>query len=96
MPRLQVPEKLHRELTELVETSGLKVVITESPPFDLRVAAGIGQRECTEDVLEAGGWIGCATAWAMARKHGLAVREVGALLNTLKIKVRECCLGCFR
>lgn len=53
------------------------------------------RRESTADTLEAGGWIRCATAWAVAARHEIALRRLGALLNALDIKVRKCSLGCF-
>jgi hypothetical protein len=93
--RLCVPEELRETVATFLETSGLDLEIAESEPCDIRVETGGERRESTADTLEAGGWIGCATVWAMAAKHELALRRLGALLNVLDIKVRNCSLGCF-
>ncbi|HVN96549.1 MAG TPA: hypothetical protein VMT62_08985 [Syntrophorhabdaceae bacterium] len=41
------------------------------------------------------GRIACKQALKIAEEEGISSREVGALLNELKIKVRGCQLGCF-
>jgi hypothetical protein len=93
--RLCVPEELREKVAAFLETSELDLEIVESEPCDIRVEAGGERRESTADRLEAGGWIGCATAWTMAAKYKLALRRLGALLNVLDVKVRKCDLGCF-
>lgn len=41
------------------------------------------------------GKIPCATAFHLAQELGISRRELGELLNELRIKVIECQLGCF-
>ena len=47
------------------------------------------------DTIYAGGWIECPTAWALAKKLGVSVQQMGVLLARLNVKVRNCGLGCF-
>ncbi len=61
----------------------------------LRIRESPERTESTVDLLEAGGWIECSTAWAMAGRHGLSVNQVGRLVNALDIRIKACCLGCF-
>lgn len=37
----------------------------------------------------------CATAFRLAEELGISRREVGKLLDELKIKITQCQLGCF-
>lgn len=39
--------------------------------------------------------ISCKVALEIADKNGIPRRQVGELLNSLKIKIRDCQLGCF-
>lgn len=39
--------------------------------------------------------IGCAAAFRLAEELGLSRRDMGELLNQLKIKIIQCQLGCF-
>lgn len=39
--------------------------------------------------------ISCKKALEIAEKNTISRKEMGKLLNELKIKVRECQLGCF-
>ena len=94
--RIQVSPDLAEKVAAFADTGGLELEIVESGPADLRVNVSGERRESTVDVLEAGGWIKCATAWALARRHGVELLALGGLLNVLDIKIRECCLGCFR
>ena len=41
------------------------------------------------------GKISCAMAFKIARESNISTKEVGALLNQLKIKISSCQLGCF-
>jgi hypothetical protein len=41
------------------------------------------------------GKIACAAAFRLAEELGLSRRDLGELLNTLKIKITHCQLGCF-
>ena len=39
--------------------------------------------------------IDCSEALAIARKHGIPAKEVGAACDHLGIKIQNCQLGCF-
>ncbi|MGA9755944.1 MAG: hypothetical protein WBV23_12480 [Desulfobaccales bacterium] len=41
------------------------------------------------------GKIACAAAFRLAEELGLSRKDLGALLNDLKIKIIQCQLGCF-
>ncbi len=41
------------------------------------------------------GKIPCATAFKVARECNVSTKEIGSLLNQLKIKIANCQLGCF-
>jgi len=41
------------------------------------------------------GRIACATAFRLAQEFNLSRKEMGELLNELKIKIAQCQLGCF-
>ena len=41
------------------------------------------------------GKISCAQALKLAKEEGVSSRELGNLLNEIKIKVAACQLGCF-
>jgi hypothetical protein len=41
------------------------------------------------------GRIPCAAAMGLAKEMGLSRKEMGELLNGLRIKITECQLGCF-
>lgn len=41
------------------------------------------------------GKIACAAAFRLAEELGLSRKELGELLNELKIKIVQCQLGCF-
>jgi hypothetical protein len=42
-----------------------------------------------------GGKIACAVAFRLAEELGLSRKDLGDLLNKLKIKITHCQLGCF-
>jgi hypothetical protein len=41
------------------------------------------------------GRISCATAFRLAQELGVSRKDLGELLNELKIKITQCQLGCF-
>ncbi len=94
MTTICVPEALMEKVSAWKKESGASAELSSSEG-KLRVHESEDKLESTIDVLEAGGWIGCATAWAMAGKHGLSVNQVGQLVNALDIRIKACCLGCF-
>jgi hypothetical protein len=53
------------------------------------------RRESTLDVLYSGGWITCATARTIAGNFEITLSQMGEMLDYLKVKVKQCGLGCF-
>ena len=40
--------------------------------------------------------LNCAAAFMIAAKHDLPINKIGELCNEMKIKIRNCQLGCFK
>jgi hypothetical protein len=97
MIRLCVPESLREKVAGFVEHQGLNWELVVEAPCEVRIAVSDGsdRRECTGDTLEAGGWIKCSAAWALGVMYGIPLLQLGAFLDVLDIKVRQCALGCF-
>ena len=57
----------------------------------------MNEEEITAKLKEAAkdGKIPCALAFKIARDNNLSTKEVGTLLDRLKIKITSCQLGCF-
>jgi hypothetical protein len=41
------------------------------------------------------GKLPCAMCFKIAEDFGISKREMGKILNEIKVKIRECQLGCF-
>jgi len=97
MIKLCVPTELREKVAAFIEANGVNWSVVDAEPCDIRVAVGPPgeRRESNADTLESSGWISCPTARAMGKKHGIAIPQLGALLNELDVKVRRCLLGCF-
>ena len=93
--RVHVQPELREKVLPLIAAGRLAVELAEDGPCDIRVETGSREREGSADVLYAGGWIACPTAWGLAKKHGLPLAALGELLDALDIRVRRCALGCF-
>ena len=55
------------------------------------------REKLTEKVkaLSKGGKVSCKQALKLAEEEGISSRDLGNLLNELKVKVMGCQLGCF-
>jgi hypothetical protein len=55
------------------------------------------RRELEKAILEKvkGGKIPCAVCFKIAEDFGITKKEMGKILNEMKIKVGQCQLGCF-
>jgi LAO/AO transport system kinase len=42
------------------------------------------------------GKLPCAMCFKIAEDFGISKREMGKLLNEIKVKIRQCQLGCFK
>ena len=55
------------------------------------------QKRLREAVRNAavGGRLSCEQAHVLGKELGVHLREIGAVCNELKIKIKDCQLGCF-
>jgi hypothetical protein len=93
--RLCVDVSIIESLTKFIETEGVEIDLTQDDGSDADVLVCDDRKESDLDTLYSGGWIKCRTALNMAKKLEIPRIQMGALLDHLKIKVRNCSLGCF-
>ncbi len=57
----------------------------------------VDQKKLEEAILEKakGGRIPCAVCFKIAEDFGVSRKEMGRVLNNIKIKISQCQLGCF-
>jgi hypothetical protein len=55
------------------------------------------RKKLEEAILERskGGRLPCAMCFKIAEDFGISKREMGKILNKMKIKISQCQLGCF-
>lgn len=92
---LSVPEKMRPALAAFIEAESLPFELVSDGDAPVKVVPGRKGEDSTPAELRAGGMIACGLARDMAGRLGVKTREIGKLLNHLKIKVRACDLGCF-
>lgn len=90
-----VPDNLIERVKSFIESEGVLLEIVGEGSADLRIVQSQGRIQSDACILQAGGWIACPTARAIARELGITPKKVGRLLDILDIKVRDCELGCF-
>jgi len=61
-------------------------------PEIISKAEGLREKITTSSV---DGKLDCAKAFKIAQDEGLSIKEFGAILNVLNIKIGNCQLGCF-
>ena len=93
---LSTPKELREKVSQFAKANDLDVKIVEGEPCDIRIVSAGEKVKSRTDTLQAGGQINCAAAWKMAEKHHIPLLLLGALLDLLDIRVRQCCLGCFK
>ena len=93
--RLCVDVSIIESLTKFIETEGIEIDLTQDDDSDVNVLVCDDRKESDLDTLYSGGWIKCGTALNMAKKLEIPRIQMGELLDHLKIKVRNCSLGCF-
>ena len=98
MVRVYAPSELRGKIRSFAQSNQLSLDVVEEKPWDIQVVLSTGpeRTESSADVLQAGGMILCATAWAMSAKHSSPLLHLGALFNELDIRIRQCSLGCFK
>jgi hypothetical protein len=92
---LAVPDELLKSVSDFVQAEKMALDVVAGEEGTVRVVQSGKRRQSTISVLEAGGWITCATARGMAPKLGITLQAMGKLLNHLDIRIRACELGCF-
>ncbi len=91
-----VPAEMADELAQFLSAESIDLSAVTDGPGAVQVARSDPEpQESGLDTLYAGGWISCDNARALAGKLAIAPREVGKLLDCLKVKIRLCVLGCF-
>jgi len=97
--KVYVSEKLRESVERFLCENNIQLeLVADSQSADISIVAPADENDkkmCDPKVLRAGGWIKCPTVWAMGKQHGLNLMQLGALLNMLDIRIRECALGCF-
>ena len=82
-------------LEAMLESEGIALELTTNPGEAAATIRPGDREQCDLETICAGGWIECPAAWALAQKLGISVQAMGAVLERLNVKVRNCGLGCF-
>ena len=91
-----VPEALREKVETFVKAQEIPLTLVSPDSGGVRVVESAERQESSVAVLYAGGWIRCHAALTLAKELNIDSRALGEILNLLKIKVRECSLGCFK
>lgn len=95
MKKISILESMSADLKKFVDDKSIAIEIV-SDGGDLNIEdTGPEKLESSVSVLYSGGWIACATARAIARKIDITLPQLGEILDYLKVKVKQCGLGCF-
>ena len=92
---IKAPAEMVDKLNVFFAEHGQQVRVSASETAQLTVELAPGRNESNLEVLYCGGWISCETARQLADDLALPLADMGALLNSLDVKVRRCALGCF-
>lgn len=92
---INVPEKLGGEFKAFLAKENIALEPVTGAATEVSVVMSEERRECTSTALYHGGWIKCETARELKENLAVDYKSVGKILDYLKIKVRECDLGCF-
>lgn len=90
-----VTQDLAEQVTEFVKAETLALEVVSAGSGTIEIVRSEDQQQSDPSTLQAGGWVTCTDAFAVASKLGLPTRTMGKFLNLLDIKIRECQLGCF-
>lgn len=91
-----VPPGWREACLDFIRQENLPWRVVDSPLGRLNIAEEDPPGTCTTERLIPGGRVVCATALEMAALYQAPPAAIGRLMNLLKIKVRECQLGCFK
>ena len=90
-----VPEDLRERVGAFLSAEAPAIEMVSDGGGTVRIVQSAERRQSNPTTLQAGGWITCPTARAMAAKLQIDGRKMGKLLDLLDVKVRVCELGCF-
>lgn len=99
MKRICVKRSIESSLKAFFTEKAIDVeVVTDS--FDSSsdvIVEDSGQERLESDlrILYSGGWISCNNAWGLADRMEVSFGQMGAVLNHLDVKIKQCQLGCF-
>ena len=91
-----IPEALREKVETFVKSQEIPLTLVSPDTGNTRVVESAERQESSATVLYAGGWIRCHVALSLARELNIESRNLGKILNLLKIKIRDCRLGCFK
>jgi len=95
MKKIFVSESMSADIKKFVDDKSISIEIV-SGGGDLKIEeTGEERLESSLSVLYSGGWTSCATARATAKKLEITLPQMGEMLDHLKVKVKQCGLGCF-
>lgn len=96
---LSVPVPWRDRVQAVLREEGVDLALV-TPPAEatVEIVESRGSERALADpaTLPAGGAIRCVTALSMAGRLGIPTRTLGALLDVLDVKVKDCSLGCFK
>ena len=90
-----VTSALAQTVADWVQAETLSVEVVSDGSGTVQIVRPEGRQQSDPSTLQAGGWITCGDARALAAKLEVPVPAVGKLLDVLDIRLRNCELGCF-
>ena len=93
--KLSVPEGMLEKVRTDIQQMDIQVEVVTGGECAVAVREAEAGSECNASALYPGGWISCTNAWTAANKLEIEKKNMGAFLDLLDIKVRDCQLGCF-
>ncbi len=91
-----VPESRRKDMEAFLQSEKIPLAVVSPEAGDVTFEESVERKECSRAVLYGGGWMRCPVALALAHELGMAPRDLGKTLDFLKIKIKECSLGCFK
>ena len=92
---LVVPPDLLPAISALAQEHEMPLQVASEGEATVQVVKAAAGVESDITALQAGGWIKCPTALAMAEELRISSLAMGKLIFALDIKIRACGLGCF-
>ncbi len=93
---LGVPEEMLEEVRAFIQSRAVTLDVAATTDAAVVVVRTAERQESDLKTLQAGGWIACPTALAMAQKLHMPPAELGKLLDFVNVKIKACSLGCFK